>query len=108
MVIQVGASRGLGGILCVVAVVVAALHIWFGYIEGSWGPGALAFALPVTIGLLVVCGLGFWLGWIMATTKPMAPTPAPAPAEEAPKPGGEVPTEEIEVEEKPKKSEKAK
>ncbi|MEM2289032.1 MAG: hypothetical protein QXK27_00335 [Candidatus Hadarchaeales archaeon] len=31
--------------------------------------------LPVTIGIWVVCGLGAWLGWIMATTKEVAPVP---------------------------------
>ncbi|MCS7131146.1 MAG: hypothetical protein NZ934_00215, partial [Hadesarchaea archaeon] len=49
-------------------------HVWFGYVAGS--PPSLAFALPVTVFLLVVVGLGFWLGWIMATTKEVGPTPA--------------------------------
>jgi hypothetical protein len=71
-----GASRALGAVLVAACIVVAALHLYFGYIEGSWGAGALAFALPITVGLLVVCGLGGWLGWIMASTKEVAPTPA--------------------------------
>lgn len=103
MVIKVGASRALGGLLLAVCVVVAVLHIWFGYVDGEWGPNALVFALPVTVGLLVVCGLGSWLGWIMVTTKPAAAVTPPSPElEEAPKPS-EVPTEEIKVE----KAEKA-
>jgi type VI protein secretion system component VasK len=74
------ASRILGVLLCVAAVVVIILHIYFGYINGS-RPG-LAFALPVTAGLLVVCGLGFWLGWIMAATREVSPSPLSAKSEE--------------------------
>ncbi|MDI6642747.1 MAG: hypothetical protein QMD95_01665, partial [Candidatus Hodarchaeaceae archaeon] len=62
-----GASRVLGALLCVATVLVAVVHIFFGYIEGP--RIHLAFGLPVTVGVLVLCGLGFWLGWIMATTK---------------------------------------
>ena len=95
-----GASRALGGLICIICVVIAAVHIYFGYIKGSWGPGALAFALPITAGVLVVTGLGFWLGWIMATTKEAAPvTPSPPPAEE-PSEELKVPTEEVKVERK--------
>ena len=75
------ASRALGALLCVVCVVVAVAHIWAGYVGGT--PPSLAFALPVTVGLLVVVGLGFWLGWIMATTKE-APPPSPSPPEPQP------------------------
>lgn len=79
------ASRGLGALLCVVVVVVAVAHIWYGYIIPWRGDGtrpSLAFALPVTVGLLVVLGLGFWLGWIMATTKEVSPAAMTAPEEE--------------------------
>lgn len=62
-----GASRAIGALLCVACVVIAVLHIFYGYYIGP--RPHLAFALPITVGLLVVVGLGFWLGWIMATTK---------------------------------------
>lgn len=75
-------SRALGALLCVVAVIVIILHIWFGYVVNTWSWGALSFALPVTVGLVVVCGLGLWLGWIMATTKEVSPSPPPAKSEE--------------------------
>lgn len=77
------ASRALGALLCVVAVVVAVIHIAVGYF-GLWGGSrpSLAFALPVTVGLLVVLGLGFWLGWIMATTKDVSPAAMMTPEEE--------------------------
>ena len=77
-----GVSRALGALLCVVCVVIAVVHIYFGYIEGP--RIHLAFGLPVTVGVLVIAGLGFWLGWIMATTKEVAPA-APVP-EKAKKP----------------------
>ncbi len=74
-----GASRALGVLLCIACVAVAVAHIYYGYWIGPLPH--LAFALPLTIGLLVVCALGFWLGWIMASTKEAAPV---APAEPAP------------------------
>lgn len=42
----------------------------------------LAIVLPVVVGVLVIAGLGFWLGWIMVTTKEI--TPASASSESAP------------------------
>jgi len=68
----VGASRALGALLCIVCVVIAILHIYLGYFYDQRST-ELAFALPITAGLLVVLGLGFWLGWIMATTKEVSP-----------------------------------
>ncbi|MEM2874789.1 MAG: hypothetical protein QW567_02030 [Candidatus Hadarchaeales archaeon] len=76
-----GASRALGALICVVTLVVAVLHIWYGYIGDLSNIGqvynrpGLAFALPITVGLLAVCAVGFWLGWIMATTKEASPPP---------------------------------
>jgi hypothetical protein len=77
-------SRALGALLCIAAVAVIILHIYYGYLEGP-RTIELAFALPVTVGLLVVCGLGFWLGWIMATTKEVAPSPEPVKEKESEK-----------------------
>jgi len=82
---QLSASRALGALLCIACVVIAVAHIWFGYIIPWKGEGtrpSLAYALPVTVGLLVVVGLGFWLGWIMATTKEVSPAATKAPPEE--------------------------
>jgi len=77
-------GRALGAVICVLCVVVAIVHIFFGYVAGgsnAWARGALAFALPITVGILVICGLGFWLGWIMVTTKEVAPAPVEASKE---------------------------
>lgn len=78
-----GASRALGALMCVVTVLVAVLHLYFGYVVDP-GRLSLAFALPVTVGVLAVCVLGFWLGWIMVTTKEVSPPTAPAKKEETP------------------------
>ena len=96
-----GASRVLGALLCIVCVVIAALHIlvgYFGFLGGARAP--LAFAIPVTVGLLVVMALGFWLGWIMATTKEAPPSPPPSPEPEA-KPEEAKPETEGKEEERP-------
>jgi hypothetical protein len=74
---RLAASRALGALLCIAVVVIAVAHILFGYIKGT--RPSLAFALPVTVGLLVVLGLGFWLGWIMATTKEVSPAVTTTP-----------------------------
>lgn len=81
-------SRILGGLLSLVSALVAILHLYYGYINQvlkgeSWIPSqGLAFALPVTVLVLIATGLGFWLGWIMATTKEAEPAPAPTVEEE--------------------------
>lgn len=92
-------SRGIGALICVVSVVVGALEIYYGaYL--AWDVVPKAVLLPVVVGVLIVVGLGFWLGWIMATTKEAAPvTPSPPPMEEPSEPS-EVPTEEVKVERK--------
>lgn len=79
-----GASRALGVLLCIACVIVGAAEIYWGGFR-AWSVVPKAILLPVVIGVLVVVGLGFWLGWIMASTKevaPVAPTePAPSVAE---------------------------
>lgn len=84
-----GMSRALGALLCIATILVAVLHIYFGYLTGAAIGMGLSFALPVTVGVLAVCGLGFWLGWIMVTTKEVSP---PAPSSEPVK--EETPPEE--------------
>lgn len=77
-----GKTRALGALLCVVGVVIFALYVGFvlakldliqtGLFEyattSSW-----FIVLPVAVGVWVVSALGVWLGWIMATTKEVAP-----------------------------------
>ena len=78
-----GVSRALGALLCVVCAIIVVAYI--GYFISRWWPiwkftghGApLWVVLPVVIGVWVLAGLGFWLGWIMASTKEISPTPTP-------------------------------
>ena len=80
-------SRIVGALLCIISVMVAVLHVFYGYLVPGGPRISLAFALPVTVILFVVIILGFWLGWIMLTTKeakspPTPPTEEPEEAEE--------------------------
>jgi zinc transporter ZupT len=85
-VTRVGKGRILGVLLCIVGILVAGAHLYIGYWIGTH-PN-LAFALPVTAGVLVVCALAVWLGWIMATTKEVqSPPPEPEKKEEQKQPG---------------------
>ena len=82
-------SRALGGLLCVVCAVV--IVVWILCFVGSrigdisigpltlGGEAPLWVGIPVVVGVVVLAGLGFWLGWIMASTKEIAPPAAPAP-----------------------------
>lgn len=73
-----GTSRAIGALLCVVCVVIAALYIYFPFVVG-YGTAPLWLVLPVIIGIFILAGLGFWLGWIMFSTKEVSPPP-PAPS----------------------------
>jgi hypothetical protein len=59
-------------------VAIAALYVYFPFVVG-YGTAPLWLVLPVIIGILVLAGLGFWLGWIMVSTKEVSP-PALAPS----------------------------
>ncbi len=100
-------SRILGGLLCIVSAIVAILHVGIGYfsleqilfgVESSRSIG-LEFALPVTVVVLIATGLGFWLGWIMATTKEAEPAPSPPTEEEVSEEDVEETVEEVDEEE---------
>jgi hypothetical protein len=107
-----GATRALGALLLVVCVVIILAYVgWLVAPSVSalqdririgplvlWPKNrgvSLWIALPVILGVWVVCGLGAWLGWIMATTKEVAPVPVEEKKEEKP--------EEKATEEKKKK-----
>ena len=72
-------GRALGAVICVVCLLVAIVELYWGLVNPVFMAGVrttpLAIILPVVIGVLVIAGLGFWLGWIMVTTKEITPTP---------------------------------
>ena len=76
-------GRALGAVICVLCAVVAIVELWFGLVDAQILHSYVhkAIGLPVVVGVLVVAGLGFWLGWIMATTKEVAPAPVETPKE---------------------------
>jgi hypothetical protein len=76
-------GRALGALICIACAVVAIVELWFGLVDAQILHSYVhkAIGLPVVVGVLVICGLGFWLGWIMATTKEVAPAPVEASKE---------------------------
>ena len=57
-------SKVLGGLVCLAAVVGAALFLYGLSVESYW-----ALALPLAVALLFVLGLVFWIGWTIATVR---------------------------------------
>jgi cytoskeletal protein RodZ len=109
---MVSKDQGIGGLICLVCVVVGILYtlglFLFGYL---WRPTdvprwTLAFtlvALPVFIAFIAILAIGAWIGWTMATTPPPKPieditsemeTEQKTTAEEKPTPEEEKPTAE--------------
>ncbi len=57
-------SRVVGGLICLLMVVVGIAFVWGIVIRSYW-----AVAIPVVIGFLGMLSLGYWIGWTMAVTK---------------------------------------
>lgn len=57
-------SRLVGGLICVLVVVIGAAFVWGVVVRSYW-----AVAIPVVIGFLGMLTLGFWIGWTMAVTR---------------------------------------
>ena len=57
-------SRVVGGLICLLAVVVGLAFVWGIIIQSYW-----AVAIPVVIGFLGMLALVFWIGWTMAVTR---------------------------------------
>lgn len=59
-------DKVFGGILCIVAVLIAIVYLY-----ALFGPGGYALwaiEIVVTIGLLVFLGILFWVGYTIAST----------------------------------------
>jgi 1,4-dihydroxy-2-naphthoate octaprenyltransferase len=96
---MVSKDQSIGGVICLVCVVVGVLYTLGLFYWGYWLDSTLythvAFtliAIPVFIAFIAILGIGAWIGWTMATTPP------PKPIEEI--------TSEMETEQKTKVEEK--
>jgi hypothetical protein len=78
---NLGKTRVLGGLLCLVCAIAIILYIGFVITKLGLNIHFFEYAattswfivLPVVVGVWVLAGLGLWLGWIMATTKEVSP-----------------------------------
>ena len=66
-------SRIGGALICVAAIIAAALFLWGIYLQNYW-----AVAIPVIVGFLGVLALTFWIGWTIAVTEAEEPIVPPA------------------------------
>ena len=116
---MVSKDQGIGGLICLVCVVVGVLYtlglFYWGYLAPGVAHWELAFtlvALPVFIAFIAILAIGAWIGWTMATTPPPKPieditsemeTEQKTTVEEKPTPEKETPTTEEKptVEDKP-------
>jgi len=100
---MVSKDQAIGGVICLVCVLVAVFYIvgLFGYdllIKPWLNIGSFAdvrfwlIAVPVLVGFVAILAIGAWIGWTMATTLP-------------PKPIEEITTEMEEKKEEPKMEE---
>jgi len=100
---MVSKDQAIGGVICLVCVLVAVFYIvgLFGYellIQPWLNIGSFAevkfwlIAVPVLVGFVAILAIGAWIGWTMATTPP-------------PKPIEEITTEMEEKKEEPKMEE---
>ncbi|HEX9262482.1 MAG TPA: hypothetical protein VF893_08150 [Candidatus Bathyarchaeia archaeon] len=81
---MVSKDQAIGGVICLVCVVVAVLYIigLFGYeqLVKPWlNLGATLdvriwlIGIPVLVGFVAILAIGAWIGWTMATTPPPKP-----------------------------------
>jgi len=107
---MVSKDQGIGGLICLVCVVVGVLYTLGLFYWGYWllnpRTWALSFtlvALPVFIAFIAILAIGAWIGWTMATTPPPKPieditsemeTEQKTTVEEKPTPETEKPTTE--------------
>jgi hypothetical protein len=101
---MVSKDQAIGGVICLVCVIVGILYtlglFYWGYALDTayWHIETWLIALPVFIAFIAILAIGAWIGWTMATTPP------PKPIEEI---TSEMETEQkTTVEEKPVAEEK--
>jgi cytoskeletal protein RodZ len=96
---MVSKDQGIGGLICLVCVVVGVFYTLGLFYWGYWllkpRTWTLAFtlvAIPVFVAFIAILAIGAWIGWTMATTPP------PKPIEDI---TSEMETEKTKTEEKP-------
>ncbi len=95
---MVSKDQTIGGVICVVCVVIGILYTGGLFFfenplnSSTWTLPFWLIAIPVFIAFIAIMGIGAWIGWTMATTPP------PKPIEEI--------TSEMEAEEKKETVEK--
>jgi hypothetical protein len=74
---MVGKDQAIGGIICIICVVVGVLYtaglFFFGGNPFEWTISFWLIAIPVFIAFIAVMAIGAWIGWTMATTPPPKP-----------------------------------
>jgi outer membrane biosynthesis protein TonB len=119
---MVSKDQAIGGVICLVCVVVAVFYVvtlfypqWLSSIAAAADVQFWIIAVPVLIAFVAVMAIGAWIGWTMATTPPPKPIEEittemeekkEEPTVEAPKPE-EVATETSVEEKKPEKKRKS-
>ncbi|MCS4542336.1 MAG: transcriptional regulator [Euryarchaeota archaeon] len=82
-------DQAIGGLICLIMVAIAAFYVYAIY-QAFMSPPNLkllkwGIGVPVVLAMFVLIGIGFWLGYEMATTpapKPLEPEKPAAPASE--------------------------
>lgn len=74
---MVSKDQAIGGVICLVCVIVGILYtlglFYFGNPMGGWEIQFWLIALPVFIAFIAILAIGAWIGWTMATTPPPKP-----------------------------------
>jgi predicted DNA-binding transcriptional regulator len=79
---MVSKDQAIGGLICLVCVVVGVLYtlglFLYGYVwrpagVSQWSLAFTLIALPVFIAFIAILAIGAWIGWTMATTPPPKP-----------------------------------
>jgi cytoskeletal protein RodZ len=76
---MVSKDQAIGGLICLVCVVVGILYtlglFYWGYYKNAafWNIAFTLIAIPVFVAFIAILAIGAWIGWTMATTPPPKP-----------------------------------
>jgi len=69
----VNKGQGIGWLICIVCVAVAAAYIFALFWPALEALRLWLVAIPVSIAFVAILGIGAWIGWTVATTPPPEP-----------------------------------